>query len=335
MSLFDEGRTFIRVAVNEMQPKSVNPHVPYGPDEVADDAVACAEAGAALVHFHSRHADGTQAIEDDQTSAAVYRRAMQLTAARSGIIMEPTNLSLGFDPTTAEDVPHFWLLLSDPPSDAPLEFVNIDGFRFGHTRAGWDERTRRLTPVNRWAPGDHPTYRPPEVIVRVVDAGLTPFFGLFDLADARLLAAFALEGIIRTPVLVQINFFWDLMRGPTPTVAALDAFLAEWRRHDIDSEVCLFVRNAPTRAAYEDLLRAALERKVHLRVGLGDNAALFPGWTNADMVRHAADLVAAHGLQLAGPDDLRGRVGRARRSDAADLATYELPEDPTGSHGGC
>lgn len=307
MGLFDDGRTFVRVAVNEMQPKSANPAVPYGPDEVAADAVACAAAGASIVHFHSRNPDGSQAVADDASDADIYRRALELTAAESDILMEPTNLPRGLDPSTADDVPHFWLLADRPPAGARLEVVNIDGFRFAHTRAGWDERARRVVSMSR-PPRPDAAYEPPEVIIRAVESGLVPFFGLFDLADARMLAAFALEGIVRTPVLVQLNFFWDLMRGPTPTVEALDAFLAELRRHDIDTEVCLFVRAAPDRESYEAFFDAALRRGVHLRVGLGDNARLFPTWSNADMVEHAVEMVTRHGLVPTTSAELRDRV---------------------------
>ena len=70
--------------------------------------------------------------------------------------------------------------------------------------------------------------------------------------------AFARTGLVPQPVLVQLNFFCDLMRGPTPSVAGLDAFLAEWRRVVVDSEVCLFVRGMPDRESYEELLEAQL-----------------------------------------------------------------------------
>jgi uncharacterized protein (DUF849 family) len=310
MGLFDEGRTIVRIAVNEMQPKSANPNVPYGPEEVAADAMACAAGGASIIHFHSRHDDGRQALDDDRASAGVYRRAMELTA-ECDIIMEPTNLDVGDDPTVADATPHFWRLLDDPPAGRPLEVVNIDGFRFAHKRARWDERKQRLLPLGPSAgsAGGEKPFAAPEVIARTVDAGLVPFFGLFDVADARILSAFALEGIIPVPVLVQLNFFWDLLRGPTPTVDGLDAFLNEWRRHDIDSEVCLFIRDAPDRETYEALLHAALDRGVHLRVGLGDNAALFSTWTNADMTDFAVDIASHHGLRPATPNELRARVG--------------------------
>src|ERR1043165_449966 len=38
----------IEAALHELVSKSANPHVPYGPEEVAADAAACAEAGATL-----------------------------------------------------------------------------------------------------------------------------------------------------------------------------------------------------------------------------------------------------------------------------------------------
>ena len=60
MGLFDEGKVVIRVGVNEMQPKSINPRVRYGPEEVAAEAIECARAGAAIIHFHSRTDDGAQ-----------------------------------------------------------------------------------------------------------------------------------------------------------------------------------------------------------------------------------------------------------------------------------
>ncbi len=78
MGLADDGRLIIEVGLNEFTSKDQNPHVPYGPDEVADDAVACAAAGAAVVHFHARADDGAQ----DWSGAARYQQAFDLIAAR-------------------------------------------------------------------------------------------------------------------------------------------------------------------------------------------------------------------------------------------------------------
>jgi uncharacterized protein (DUF849 family) len=308
MNLFDEGKIMIRVAVNEMQRKEVNPHIPYGADEVAAASIECARAGASIVHFHSRTDDGAQAGDDDRHGASIYRRALELVARESDIIMEPTNLKQGNDPSLAADTPHFWSLLDDPPANAQLEVVNIDGFRFARERAVWDETQQRLyVSENRRIERDLP-FVGPEIMARTRDAGLVPFFGLFDLAEVRTLSAFAQIGIVDAPVFIQINFFWDILWGPSPTPAALDAFVAEWNRLPIDTEMCMFVRGMPDRRGYESLLEAAIDRGIHLRVGLGDNPQLFPTATNADMVEHAVEIARRKGLTPVTPEQLRARM---------------------------
>ena len=57
----------IEVAINELASKRDNPNIPYSLDEVVDDAIACARAGAAIVHLHARDATtGEQRWHDTQ-----------------------------------------------------------------------------------------------------------------------------------------------------------------------------------------------------------------------------------------------------------------------------
>ena len=68
-------KMMIEAAINELASKKYNPNVPYGPEEVAEDALACIEAGATIVHFHARDADtGAQLWTD----ANVYGEAMAM-----------------------------------------------------------------------------------------------------------------------------------------------------------------------------------------------------------------------------------------------------------------
>jgi len=314
MGLLDQGKAIIRVAPNELQPKSLNPNVPYGPQETAADVIACAHAGATIAHVHSRHDDGRQAFDDDSAGAGIYRRILELVARESDILVEPTNCRRGEDPTTSADVPHLWALVDQPPPGARLEIVNIDGFRLGS--AAWDQATGTLYSLRKHYEGrSTQPYPGPAVVQEALRRGLIPFFGLFDLKDTRMLAAMAHQGVVSQPVLVQINFFCDQVTGATPSIEALDAILHEWRQFEIDAELCLFVRMAPDLDFYERLLNAALERGVHPRVGLGDNPHLFS--TNVAMVEHAADLAGGHGFTLATPADLRRRVGLAIPAETA------------------
>ncbi len=62
-------KLIIEARVNEFLTREQgNPNVPYTPAEIARDAVACREAGAAIVHFHARKPDG--APEHDTASYA-------------------------------------------------------------------------------------------------------------------------------------------------------------------------------------------------------------------------------------------------------------------------
>jgi len=46
------GPVVIEAALNGATPKSRNPHVPTTPEEITADALACMNAGAAIVHTH-------------------------------------------------------------------------------------------------------------------------------------------------------------------------------------------------------------------------------------------------------------------------------------------
>lgn len=317
MGLADQGKMIVRVSANEFQTKADHPSVPYGPEEIAEDAVRCHQAGATIIHFHSRYDDGRQALADDRSGAGLYRRALELTARRCDVIMEPTNLPHGDrDPSSCEDVPHIWSLADNPPAVGGLEIVNIDAFRFQHLRSGYDVHRHRLVTIDeKQKMRPELPFQLPPCIAEVRARRLTPFFGMFNMSDMRLLGHYAAEGLIPAPVLVQINFFCNLMWGPTPSVQALDAFLAEWRGHAIDAELCLFVVGLPNLREYEYFQEAALDRGVSFRVGIGDNPGLFAGGS-PQMVDHYISLLARRGFSPASPDDLRRRVGLPTRGGA-------------------
>jgi 3-keto-5-aminohexanoate cleavage enzyme len=58
-----------------------NPALPHTPAEIADDVVACAEAGAAVCHLHVREPDGTPS-----SRAELFVEAVELIRARTPIV---------------------------------------------------------------------------------------------------------------------------------------------------------------------------------------------------------------------------------------------------------
>ena len=51
--------------------KSQTPHVPVTPEEISDDAIACAKSGAAMVHIHVRNEDGKNTMETEKFAEVV------------------------------------------------------------------------------------------------------------------------------------------------------------------------------------------------------------------------------------------------------------------------
>lgn len=60
-----------------------NPHVPYTPEEIADEAKRCHDAGASMVHVHGRHDDGTP-TQDRET----FRRILEGIRQRCDVLVQ-------------------------------------------------------------------------------------------------------------------------------------------------------------------------------------------------------------------------------------------------------
>lgn len=69
----------LTVALNGSVPThQQSPHVPLSPTEIADDAVRCQQAGAAIAHVHARDADGRPTLDAD-IFAEIHDRIKQRT----------------------------------------------------------------------------------------------------------------------------------------------------------------------------------------------------------------------------------------------------------------
>lgn len=105
-----------------------NPNVPYSSAEIADDAVACREAGAAVVHFHSRKPDGTP-----EHAVRSYAETVALIRDRSDILVHPTLGYVTLDATGESRLAHILDMARDEahaPHFAPMDMgsVNVDRY---------------------------------------------------------------------------------------------------------------------------------------------------------------------------------------------------------------
>jgi 3-keto-5-aminohexanoate cleavage enzyme len=126
----------ITVAPNGGRSRSTNEFfVPESPEEIAQEAVDCREAGASCVHFHARDEDGA-----NSTDARLYEKAIKLIRERSDILIQTTNgVGDRKDPATGDllfptDEQRFPLLHLNPEPDyygaatASFDFYHPDGY---------------------------------------------------------------------------------------------------------------------------------------------------------------------------------------------------------------
>jgi len=63
--------------------KDMNPHLPATPEEIAETAVRCREAGASLIHVHARNAEGRPTLDPD-----IFARIYHSIAERTDLIVQ-------------------------------------------------------------------------------------------------------------------------------------------------------------------------------------------------------------------------------------------------------
>lgn len=286
------AKVMLEVRCNEYAMRDENPHVPWSPEEIADDALRCQDAGASIFHFHARDAASGAPSSDP----GVYADSIRRIRERTGLIVHPT-LGATSIPDPLERVAHIPLLARDPatrPDLAPLDLAstNIDAYR--PDEGFLVEDLVYLNPVAG--------IRAQAAEIR--KAGVRPGTALWNVGSARLLGALLEQGDLEEPVYVEI-LLSDLLLGAHPaTTEGLDALLRFLPRDRRLEWVCLVVGGSVL-----ELIPAIVERGGHVALGLGDQPFTeFGTPRNHELIGRAARLVSAAGGEIASPDEARARL---------------------------
>ena len=113
----------INVALTGAVPsKRDSPSLPVSPEEIAEDAIACAEAGASIVHIHVRDAEG-HSVHDaslyEETIARIRKAEPQL------IVCVTTSGRVGSDPAARATA-----LRLDPSLQPDMASLTLGSFNF-------------------------------------------------------------------------------------------------------------------------------------------------------------------------------------------------------------
>jgi uncharacterized protein (DUF849 family) len=279
----------IEVRANEYTGRGRNPHVPFSPEELAADAAACRDAGAAVYHWHARE-PGSGA---PSTAVALYADAARRIKAATDLVIMPT-LGAGTLPTAEERTAHITALAADGatrPDLAPVDLNSINVDPRGPDGAYATEDLVYLNPV-----------RMLRRLVELIDAaGVKPMAALWTVGAARTLGAFCDLGLVREPLYAQATLSDAITSAHPATTAGLRAIVDFLPARRVEWSVLTFGANALS------LLGFAVETGGHVALGLGDHPypELGAAATNADVVAAAVRIVRALGAEPATPAQAR------------------------------
>jgi uncharacterized protein (DUF849 family) len=287
-------RVIISTAVTgSVHVPSQSDHLPVKPAEIVAESLAAAEAGAAIIHLHARHAeDGRPAFEPK-----VFEEIIPPIAARCDAVINIT--TGGASSMTIEE-----------RFSPELASLNMGSMNFVY--AGIADR------VTHWKhPWEKPyvenTYRHPFVnsfeqieyaLRELGEKGGTRFeYECYDIGHLYTLAHFADRGLAKPPFLIQGVF--GILGGIGADHANLTHMVAIADK--LFGDAYHFSAFAAGRHQMQFCTHSAWLGG-HVRVGLEDNLYIGKGekaTSNAQQVRKVRETLADLGKQIATPADVR------------------------------
>jgi uncharacterized protein (DUF849 family) len=282
----------IDARLNEYTGREANPKVPFSPEEIAHDAAACREAGAAIIHYHAR---------DPETGApsaapALYKAAARGIREQCDALVMPT-LGAGTIPDLEGRFGHIEAMAEDAATRAdfvPLDLAstNLPIYFEDKCELGGDDLAYSNTV------GLLKT-----LAAKSAEVGAIPMAAIWNVGSLRLLDAFLATGVMRSPCYAEL-FLTEggLIAGHPCSLVGLDAYLAFLPKAECAWAVACYGANVL------DLAEVAIERGGHVALGLGDHpyTELGDGTpSNAEVVAAVAEIARRKGRKLAQPKDLR------------------------------
>jgi uncharacterized protein (DUF849 family) len=274
--LSENRSVWLEVALNGAAGQAYQPLIPISVDQIVADGVACAKAGAAIVHVHAYTDDG-QATED----VDIYSRIIEGIKSQCDAIVYPT---LGLSGSIDERYGPIEVLAQRGLLDWSV--VDPGSVNISHTSM-----------VSGGADGL--LYPNPDSHIRAglqmaARDGLKPAYAIYEPGFARLGAAMAatVENL-KTPI-YRIMLSDNLLFGMKPSQRAIEFYaqhLAEtapgapWMLSGLDAQV-------------EQLIEPAVDLGAHIRVGLED-APFGSQRSNLDLLESAVSIIGSAGRNLA------------------------------------
>ncbi|HEY8216411.1 MAG TPA: 3-keto-5-aminohexanoate cleavage protein [Acidimicrobiia bacterium] len=283
----------IEAAINGATKKDRNPNVPISAEEIAEDALACLDAGAAIVHAHCDPVGGP----DDEVAERYLTGFRPVWEKRPDALLYPTvniaagGLSFGHLPIMAKQGLRIGLL---DPGSVNLGGIGPDGLPVSaFVYANSFDRIREVFELHD-------------------DAGLGPSLAIYEPGFLRATMAYWRAGKLPAGTMIKLYLAEERGYGGAPfglpvTPTGLDAYLeilgdcpVPWAASAVGGDI-----------GRSEVTPIALERGGHLHLGLefygGDRTP-----TNVELVEEAVALCDEAGRPVATSEQAAEILGLPR-----------------------
>ena len=280
---------------------SMSKYLPKTPDDIINQAVDAAEAGASIVHIHARNEDGSPTASHD-----VFEQILSGIKKRSDVVIGIT--TGGAHSMTVEErlavIPRFKPeIASNNGGSMNFTFSRLadeyDNFEFDWEKPfverSWDNVFRN-------------TYKDIEYCIKIMnEANTRPEFECFDYGQVANIHYFYTQGLVREPVFLQ---FVPGVMGGMPISNEGMLFMIDQAKKMFGSKV-QYSTVAPGRRMFRLSTLMALNGG-NVRVGMEDGLYITPSGTlaksNAEQVAKIIKILNSLDYETASPDEAREQL---------------------------
>ncbi len=294
-----DGKVIITCAVTgAIHTPSMSPHLPVTPDEIAAEAIAAAEAGAAIIHLHARDPVTGKPDQTPEAFAPFLPRIKQSTRA-------VVNITTGGSPFMRVEE----RVLPAETFQPEVASLNMGSMNFGlfHMLDKYTTFTHEWEREHLEATRDlvfRNSFKDIEFVLNTLYKNGTRFeFECYDISHLYNLSHFAKRGLVKPPYFIQSVFGILGGIGTHPEDVAhmkrtADRLFGDDYRWSVLGAGASQLRIAAQAAAMGGNIRVGLEDS--LWAGKGRLAT-----SNAQQVELAVKIVEGLGLAIASPDEAR------------------------------
>ena len=298
-----ENRVIITCAVTgSIHTPTMSPHLPYTPDDIADQAVAAAEAGASILHLHARNPNTGQPTPDPDVFMQFLPKIRQRCDAVINITTGGSSLM------TLEQRLAAPLQIKPEMASLNMGSMNFGLFplkeRYDNWQFEWEEKLLDATKSTVF----QNTFNDIEEIFESLGSGCgTRFeFECYDVGHIQTLAFYLRRGLIKEPLFVQfvLGVLGGIDASPQSLMhmkATADRLLGTQYRFSVLAAGKMQIPLATISAILGGNVRVGLEDSLLISK---DQLAV----SNAEQVQKIRRIIEELGYQVATADEARSML---------------------------